>query len=225
MAQANQVFTVPFPENPFFTGREEILDGVKATLEKSGIAALTGLGGMGKTQTAAQYAYRHRMEYPAVLWVRAESLETLFSDLSQLAARLELPEREAKEQSVSLDAVKRWLDEQERWLLVLDNVEDYGIVRDLTRKADAAKGHHIIVTTQTQAMGAVGKQRLFPMERDQGALCCLRRANRMPTGLNPARKKKGETYGTPEGVPHSQNTRCGVRQMRSGESGAYSPGR
>ena len=93
-----------------------------------------------------------------MLWVRAESQETLFADLSQLAARLELPEREAKEQSVIVDAVKVWLDEQERWLLVLDNVEDYGIVRDLARKADAANGtshdHH-----HTNAGdGAIGRQ-------------------------------------------------------------------
>ena len=220
----NQVFTVPFPENPFFTGREEILDGVKAALEKSGIAALTGLGGMGKTQTAAQYAHRHREDYPAVLWVRAESLETLFSDLSQLAARLELPEREAKDQSVALDAVKRWLDEQERWLLVLDNVEDYAIVRDLTRKADAAKGHHIIVTTQTQAMGPIGKQRLFPMERDQGALLLLRRAQRL-TGDNPlssvgsqeaalAREIADEVGGLPLALDQAgayiEETACGL---------------
>ena len=70
-----------------------------------------------------------------------------------MAGRLELPEREAKEQSVIVEAVKRWLDEQEGWLLVLDNVEDYGVVRDLARKA-SANGHHVIITTQTQAMGA-----------------------------------------------------------------------
>ena len=120
-----QLFTVPLPANPFFTGREEVLDELKKTLEKSGIAALTGLGGMGKTQTAAQYAHHHRQHYPWVLWVRAESADTLFADLSQLAGRLALPEREAKEQSVIVEAVLRWLDEQERWLLVLDNMEDY----------------------------------------------------------------------------------------------------
>jgi tetratricopeptide (TPR) repeat protein len=175
----NRLFTVPFPENPFFTGREEILASLKADLDKSGIAALTGLGGMGKTQTAAQFAHRHRDEYPAVLWVRAESLETLFADLSLFASRLGLPERDAKEQSAVLDAVKRWLDEQEQWLLVLDNVEEYEIVRDLTRKADARRYHHIILTTQRQALGGIARQRVLPMDRNQGALLLLRRANRL----------------------------------------------
>jgi len=180
LADPNQRFNIP-PENPFFTGREDVLEGLKATLARSGIAALTGLGGVGKTQTAAHYAHRHGDEYPWVLWVRAETLETLFSDLSQLAARLELPEREAREQSMVLDAVKRWLDEQERWLLVLDNVEDYGIVRDLTQKANL-NSHHIIVTAQRQVIPAVERQRVNPMDRDHGALLLLHRANTLRAG-------------------------------------------
>jgi len=173
-----QLFTVPLPPNPFFTGREEVLAGLKKTLDSSGIAALTGLGGMGKTQTAAHYAHRHRGDYPWVLWLRAESGESLFADLTQLAARLALPERDAKEQSVIVDAMLRWLDGQERWLLVLDNVEDFGVIRDLARKASPS-GHHVIITTQTQALGQIGRQRLAPMPEDLGAELLLRRANRL----------------------------------------------
>ncbi|MGC2112663.1 MAG: tetratricopeptide repeat protein [Candidatus Korobacteraceae bacterium] len=235
-AKPQQIFTVPLPENPFFTGREEALDGVKASLEERGIAALTGMGGVGKTQTAAQYAHRHRNEYPAVLWVRAESLETLFADLTQLAGRLELPEREAKEQSLVLDAVKRWLDEQERWLVVLDNVEDYGIVRDLTGKAGPG-GHHVVVTTQMQPTGTVARHRLSPMQRDQGALLLLRRANRLAAGAglsdtDPqqatlAREISDEVQGLPLALDQAgayiEETSCGLQdyltllRRRSGE--------
>ena len=173
---------MPLPENPFFTGREEVLEELKKTLDERGIAALTGLGGMGKTQTAAQYAHHHRKDYQAVLWVRAESQETLFSDLSQLAGRLELPEREAKEQSVIVEAVKLWLEEHEGWLLVLDNVEEFAVVRDLARKA-SANGHHVVITTQSQALGQIGRQRLSPMDRDLGAVLLLRRAIGWPRTL------------------------------------------
>jgi tetratricopeptide (TPR) repeat protein len=79
---------------------------------------------------------------------------------------------------VILDAVKRWLDEQERWLLVLDNVEEFSIVRDLTGKA-GPMGRHIIVTTQMQATGAIGKQKLLAMHSELGAVLLLRRANRL----------------------------------------------
>ncbi|MGO9518966.1 MAG: tetratricopeptide repeat protein [Candidatus Korobacteraceae bacterium] len=174
-----QLFTVPFRPNPFFTGREDALDGLKKTLDSSGIAALTGMGGVGKTQTAAHYAHRHRNDYPFVLWVRAESAETLFADLTQLAARLELPEREAKDQSIVVAAVERWLDEHEGWLLVLDNVEEYDLVRDLARKANE-NGRHVIITTQRQALGQIGRQKLPSMEQEQGALLLLHRAGRLP---------------------------------------------
>jgi len=44
--------------------------------------ALTGLGGIGKTQTAVEYAYRYYSDYPeAILWARADSREGLVADL------------------------------------------------------------------------------------------------------------------------------------------------
>ena len=133
---------------------------------------MTGLGGMGKTQTAAQYAHHHRKDYQAVLWVRAESQETLFADLSQLAARLELPEREAKEQSVIVEAVKLWLEEHEGWLLVLDNVEDFAVVRELARKA-SANGHHVVITTQIAGAGSRSGGRDFRRWSAIWARCCF----------------------------------------------------
>jgi tetratricopeptide (TPR) repeat protein len=224
----NRLFAVPFPENPFFTGREDVLDELKATLKNSGIAALTGLGGVGKTQTAAHYAHHHRDEYPSVLWLRAETTETLFSDLSQLAAWLVLPERDAKEQSVVLDAVKRWLDEQERWLLVLDNVEDYEIVEDLTHKANRS-GHHIIITTQRQAIDVVQERDLDSMGGDLGALLLLRRAKRLtmdqslsdadPKLATLARKISDELGGLPLALDQAgayiHETRTGLQDYLS----------
>src|SRR5579872_2265856 len=69
------IWYVPYHRNPLFTGREEILARLHDALHTtSDIArqALSGLGGVGKTQTALEYAYRYREDYSAVLWVRAE---------------------------------------------------------------------------------------------------------------------------------------------------------
>ena len=171
----SRIFTVPLPENPFFTERATELSDLKTALEKTGIFALTGMGGMGKTQTAARYCYLHRDQYPAVLWVRAENEETLYADFTRLASLLRLPEAAAQEQKLVVEAVKAWLDAQPRWLLVLDNVVDLKFVTELTRKAEAA-GHHIIVTTQSQATGAIRAQDLPLMPTETGALLLLRRA-------------------------------------------------
>src|SRR5262249_49806031 len=70
-------WSVPLPRNPFFTGREEILEALYTHLHAdqmvalSQSAALHGLGGIGKTQIALEYAYRHTLEYSAVLWIAA----------------------------------------------------------------------------------------------------------------------------------------------------------
>jgi hypothetical protein len=63
-----QPWNVPYPKNPFFTGRENVLAALHAALQKRGTTALSGLGGVGKTQTATEYAYRHRKDYQSVLW-------------------------------------------------------------------------------------------------------------------------------------------------------------
>ena len=67
---------MPYARNPFFTGRENILAGLRAALEKRGTAALSGLGGIGKTQTAVEYTYRHRKDYQSVFWAKAEARDT-----------------------------------------------------------------------------------------------------------------------------------------------------
>lgn len=76
---ASTIWHLPYPRNPFFTGRDEILNRLHNALTQDGTAALTqtqaisGLGGIGKTQIAIEYAYRHREDYDAVLWVGAQS--------------------------------------------------------------------------------------------------------------------------------------------------------
>ncbi len=170
------VFTVPLPNNPFFTERGNELAKLDQLLKKRGLAAITGMGGMGKTQSAAKYCYLHQEEYAAVLWVRAENEETLYSDFTLLAKRLNLPEANEQEQKLVVEAVNHWLDQQRHWLLVLDNVVDLRLVSELTRKAEKDT-RHIVVTTQSQATAAIQRNELSTMQPTEGALLLLRRAN------------------------------------------------
>ncbi len=83
-------WNVPYTRNPFFTGREELLEQLREMLHVEKTAAivqsfsLSGLGGIGKTQTAIEYAYRHYQEYSALFWVSAEAAETLIANFVAL---------------------------------------------------------------------------------------------------------------------------------------------
>src|SRR5437868_4166206 len=122
-------WNVPYRRNPFFTGREDTLTQLHRTLLTEGHAAITqvraisGLGGIGKTQVGIEYAYRYGREYQSVFWVRAESQEALISDFSAIAALLRLTRGETKDQQRAIEAVRRWLEALTHWLLILDNVE------------------------------------------------------------------------------------------------------
>ncbi len=220
-----RIFTVPLPENPFFTERATELRDLETALEKTGSFALTGLGGVGKTQTAAEYAHRQRDQYQAVIWLRAESQDTLFADLTALARLLKLPDAEAQEQQLAVDAAQRWLDETDNWLLILDNVNDLKTVDALTRKA-RPQCHHVIVTQQAKSAGAIAADKLAMMGPDTGALLVLRRANLVATGAElsvanntdaaAAREISQEVGGLPLALDQAgayiNQTDCGVQE-------------
>src|SRR5438874_4164304 len=106
------VWNVPFRRNPFFTGRELIFAQIHSLLHAGKTAALSqppaisGLGGVGKTQTAVEYAYRYREEYQYVLWEQANTAEALLSNFVALARVIDLPEKDAPEQQIIVQAVK-----------------------------------------------------------------------------------------------------------------------
>jgi len=174
-------WNVPYKQNPFFTGREEILGQLYKTFkEGKGRRAklplvLSGLGGVGKTQTAVEYAYRYRNEYQAVLWARAESQEVLISDFMTITEILEVTEKNVKDQRIVIDGVKHWLNNHANWLLVLDNVEDFEMISNFVPSEH--KGH-VLLTTQMQATSGWAQRVIIePMEPNEGALLLLRRAN------------------------------------------------
>ena len=121
-------------------------------LVAQGRAALSGLGGVGKTQTAVEYAHRHLDEYAYVLWVTADSHEALVSCYATLAGLLKLPEAGAQDQTAAVEAVKRWLASNKGWLLILDDADDIQMARAFLPLG--SKGH-VILTTRAQAVGVM----------------------------------------------------------------------
>src|SRR5581483_2324063 len=146
-----EIWNIKHHRNPNFTGREEELKALRASLLAGETAALvqaiTGLGGVGKTQLALEYAYRHGADYDAVWWVRSEDPLTLAGDFANLAVKLDLPEKDAKEQQVIVDAVKEWLRLNQGWLLIFDNAEDVKLTRGYIPPGNSG---HVIITARNR---------------------------------------------------------------------------
>ncbi len=174
---------VPLPRNPFFTGREEVLGRLHTLLCSKQRAALThtsalcGLGGVGKTQIALEYAYRHALDYSAVFWIGAETQEQIVSSLLQIAETLALPGRDDKEQRV-VEAVQRWLATHSQWLLIWDNVEDLAL---LNRFVPPVRSGAILLTTRCQTLGTLAQGvDLLPMKREEALVFLVRRSKMLP---------------------------------------------
>ena len=120
------VWNVPFHPNPFFTGRDLLIAELQTRLTAPNLAArrvvLTGLGGVGKTSVAVEYVCRQRADYDLVWWVNGEQPASLLAELAALAGQLGLAADAPQEAQAA--ALRGWLEHQQRWLLVLDNVED-----------------------------------------------------------------------------------------------------
>jgi len=141
-----------------FKGRDDVLTQVRQTLltRPAHAAAVTarqaihGLGGVGKTRLAIEYAYRYASEYSARLYATADSPFALEANLAALcrADVLDLPEQIAKEQDVQLEAVLRWLRQHAGWLLILDNVDTPEAQAAVQGVLGKAMTGHVLITSR-----------------------------------------------------------------------------
>ncbi len=156
ISPADKVWTVPHRRNPYFTAREDALTALDEALHKDGKAvlgqtqAISGLGGIGKTQTAVEYAYRHRADYQAILWTRGESRGDLVAGFGELAGVLGLAGKDAE---AKVAAVRRWLQDNSSWLLVVDNADTPELLEPFL---PAAPQGHILLTSRARRFGRLG---------------------------------------------------------------------
>ena len=188
------LWTVPYARNPHFTGRDDVLQhlgqllAAKQSDEPMSIQqavltqpqAISGLGGIGKTQIAIEYAYRARMQgrYRHTIWISAANEETILTSFVELA-RLFMPTlaKEETNQRTIVTVLLRWLEQcTQPWLLIFDNADDL----DLVPPYFPNQGNgHILLTTRASAVGALASSiEVDVMRILEGAHLLLRRARR-----------------------------------------------
>ncbi len=139
--------------NPNFAGRVAELHLIQTGLaghQAVTIHALRGMGGIGKTQTAIEYAHRNAGDYDLVWWINAEQAALIGGQLASLAEEIGLPQ--LPDPAAMLRAVHRTLCARARWLLIFDNAENAEEIRPLL----PGGAGHVLITTRRSGFGAVG---------------------------------------------------------------------
>jgi tetratricopeptide (TPR) repeat protein len=151
-----RVSNLPFPHNPYFTGRDAELGSLRSALAQSAAApmcqpqVICGLGGVGKTQLAIEYAWQDRARYDALLWVPADTPASLRENLGALSgpAALALPAPSDPTESASIEATLSWLSSNRRWLLVIDNVDSEAVQKDVLELLPRLTLGHVLFTSR-----------------------------------------------------------------------------
>ena len=131
-APARRIWDIP-PSVEAFTGRAELLGQLDQALRDSGrvvVHAVTGIGGVGKTSTAIEYAHRNARRFDIAWWIPAENPDLVPGRLAALAHALNLCDP-ATPSGDALAKLRVYLQTHGRWLLVFDNAENPDALRPL----------------------------------------------------------------------------------------------
>ena len=148
-----------------FKGRDQILKNIKTNLSTTANTerataivakqAIHGLGGVGKTRLAVEYAWQTIADYEASLFVIADAPDNLARNLAELCSAeiLNLPEQAATEQEVQVAAVLHWLKAHTDWLLILDNVDSPEAAAAVEALLPQLQRGHVLITSRRAEWG------------------------------------------------------------------------
>ncbi|MCX4703735.1 FxSxx-COOH system tetratricopeptide repeat protein [Streptomyces sp. NBC_01373] len=164
------------PRNTNFTGRDATLREVRQCLtSRNGVAmvAVQGLGGVGKTQLAIEYAYRYLSKYRFVAFVGAEDSDLVASHFVSLAGQLGLTEVSSDQ---AIPRVYGKLLDHRPWLIIFDNGEKPGTLTHALPSGGLASNGHVIVTTRVSGWsGRAGVIDLDVFTRQESVKLLVRR--------------------------------------------------
>ncbi|GAA0573227.1 FxSxx-COOH system tetratricopeptide repeat protein [Actinomadura livida] len=174
------------PRNKNFTGRTDLLERLHQGLGGRVTAvlphALHGLGGVGKTQMAVEYAHRYQSDYDLIWWIPADQPVLVRSSLASLAAPLGLPSASVSGVEEAANAVLEALRRGEpftNWLLIFDNADEPEELSDILPQGP---GHVLITSRNHRWAGVVDAVPIDVFTRNESVDFLTRR---VPRGMTP----------------------------------------
>jgi tetratricopeptide (TPR) repeat protein len=170
-----------------FKGRDQSLTALSDRLTGDGaVSAITqvptihGLGGVGKTRLAVEYVWRYQDRYDFACLIRADSPQALHTGLVQLTGAdcLDLKEFVEQPEPLQVQAVLGRLMQRDRWILVLDNVDDEAAANAVDRILPKLAKGHVIITSRLSRWGpAYGGQPLDALDHQAAVRFILERSH------------------------------------------------
>ena len=156
---------LPYPSlGPLFKGRDAFLSSIHDSLTQGTGTAITaaihGMGGVGKTRAAVEYAWAHHPTLSAALLIPARTQAGLTTALAELTAPLGLPA--AQDDAARAAAVLAWLNDHPGWLLILDNADTQEAMQAATALMGRLHGGHVLLTTRLTTLP--GAFRRLPLD-------------------------------------------------------------
>ena len=164
-------FVVPYERNPMFHGRDSLLNQIHSELSKNEQKrynhrlAIYGLGGIGKTQIALEYAFRNKADYDCVFWIHGEDRTSFVTDLANIALEAKCVAVKDDNPETLAHQVLKWLRQRGGWLVILDNLDDVAVVRDLLPMSEC--GGHVLATTRNSNAKSIPMEGLEIAEMEE----------------------------------------------------------
>ena len=145
------------------------------TGEQAAPVVLYGLGGMGKSQLAVEYAHAHRDQLMVVWAARADDPSVLAADIAALGVATGAADAAEADIEVQLTATRGWLTSHAGWLVIIDNVDDPAVLPAVHRLIPNGRLGRVIITSRISTWpGRYHRLEVTALDTDPAARLLLR---------------------------------------------------